>query len=273
MVTELHAAKINNYLLLYNAKLASSFIGNVTDNIFLGIEYESLHNKKANFFVEHAHQAEKIVIIIKEPYKKLMSGLFTIFVTELKKFPRMVKKFEIENGYEIGYSQRLIDEINKDPNFRVMNDGFIFHREFFDDEREYFVSLFSYLMERAFKDANTLSDVHLRPHHFTAVLIMTELILKHKIPQEKFVYIDITEQNQLLFDIVKNSLSSYEKTRLEERTIASVQNASSDSWKNVLSEAYFTLDNLAIKDRLGHEEKSYELLRTVLKELKNDINE
>jgi len=181
MSTELHAQKLNKYLVLFNAKLASSFIGQMTGNAITSVSYDALCSKNAKFFVKQAHQAKHIVIIIKEPYRKLISGLVTIFVSGFNQFPRMVQKFEKEHGYDIGYSQRLINKISLDPNQIVMDEGFVFNRDMNDDEREYFVKLFSYLMKRSFKDSNILSDAHIRPHHFTAVLIMTELILKHNI--------------------------------------------------------------------------------------------
>jgi hypothetical protein len=276
MATELHATKINNYLILFNAKLASSYIGGVSGNALTTISYDTLSERRAKFFVKQAHQAKRIVIITKEPYRKLISGLVTIFVSGFNNFPRMVQRFEKDNGYNIGHSQKLIDKIKADPNQRVMDEGFIFHRDFTDGEREYFVNLFSYLMKRSFKDSNILSDAHIRPHHFTAVLIMTELILKHNVPKEKFVYLDITEQNQLLIDIVESSISVKKKKEIKEQSLESVQNASSDSWKNVLAQAYYTMeagDNVAIQDRISHEDECYKLLKNILSELTVQLNE
>lgn len=223
-------------VILGNPKFASSYITSALGEGWI-LDVNSLEINP--HLVQTLQDARRIFVLVKEPNLKFASSLVTVFVTELKKFPRMVMKFEQDRKLKRGYTYRLLQNRNI-----PLDEGGEWGEPLSDEEFNYLSDLYVEVLSRAISDDTIYYDTHLRPHHTFVYTSLDLLTRKYNIDKDVIKLIDIsTAPNPKLQDIInKRRLYNHKDSN-------KLSNTASNGWKDVLMSSFRRLEK---ENKLAH---------------------
>lgn len=278
MIAEITYKKIGDYLLLFNPKMASSFIGSATKSESKNLDFNLLNKlntrqskRQKSLFVKEIKESKKVIALIKEPHEKLISGLVTVIISGFKHYPRMVRKFEALEGYDFGYTHKVISKYVPHQQGIFMDEGFKFPIPLSNEDKLYIMKLIKFILIRGMQDISLMADGHLRAHHTMLSVFLNDLHLNHGVPKEKIQYIDLTSKDNMLYKLIYDNIGTRNRAKLIHNPTEEDKNETSNSWKKLMRELWAKLDireNANILDeRTSIEELFYYQIKSSYQEL------